>query len=606
MLRCARRLRGPLLAAALLGEPLGAHAQHAPTSITGAYSAYEQEAIRQAEAALGASVAENPEGKTIESIDVLVLDPIETRDPLPSVLNALHVSTRRHVIEQELLLARGSAYSRLLAEESARKLRLLPQLSVVIGVPFAGSAPDRVRWVISPQDVWSLRLGFSTEFGNTGSGYLWIEPKESNLLGTHREALLRLSADPGSYGVGAGYRLPRLGGMPLSLTADAGILLSEQLSPEGSYGELVALHPLRSNEAHWAWFSELHWRRELARTFEANALRVWQSPQQPEVTIPYVWHSQEFSAQAGLVLSLGWAIKHDFTISAGAARERYWLPEAPALDPQALREFSISELPQDHEGAGPTFEWRSYTSDFLRTHDLETLGLQEDYRLGHDLILGFAPLWGRVAGQAGPGARLRQFFAVHAAAQQTFLIGDGLARLSADWKADVVGGRAQDSTLLARAAIVTPRLGIGRLVHSTYYVERFANGRRRTTYLGGDNRLRGVGNNSLSGSSVLAMNLEYRTPALELAKLQLGAVAFLDTGASFDRQEAQLQHSLGFGLRLVVPQLSRAVFRLDFAFPLERESAPAGARSAAFGWQFGTGQAFDLSTLVGVSTSLAP
>lgn len=599
MLRGIRRWPSALLLATLLSAPPLAHAQRAPSFVAGKYSAYEQEAIRQAEAQLGAVVDASPEGKLIESIEVIVLDPIEARDPLPRVLNGLHVSTRRFVIERELLLARGSRYSEVAAEESARKLRLLPQLSVVIGVALTGNTSEGVRWVIISKDVWSLFLNFSMEFGNTGSGYLRLEPKESNLLGTHQEVLLRLSADPGSYGMGAGFRLPRLGGTRISLTADAGILLNDGLSPEGSYGDLVVLHPLPSNAAEWAWFSEVHWQRQVTRTFESNGLRVWRSPEQPGVTVPYVWQSQTASAQAGLVRSFGWAIKHDLTVSAGALSERHRLPEGSA-NAEALRQFALSELPGDREGAGPTFEWRSYTSDFLRTYELETLGLQEDVRLGHDLILAWAPLWARSAGE------WRRYSAVHAAAQHTFLIADGLARVSADWKADIDGGGARDSTLVARSALVTPRLGFGRLVHSSYYVERFANRRRQTTYLGGDNRLRGFGNNSLSGDSVLAMNLEYRTPGLELAKVQLGAVAFLDTAAAYGGVAAALQHSLGFGLRLVIPQLSRPVFRLDLAFPLEREPGPGGRRPPAFGWQFGTGQAFDLSTLVGVATALAP
>ena len=36
---------------------------------------------------------------------------------------------------------------------------------------------------------------------------------------------------------------------------------------------------------------------------------------------------------------------------------------------------------------------------------------------------------------------------------------------------------------------------------------------------------------------------------------------------------------------------------------LDRRPGQGGARLAAFGWQFGTGQAFDVSTIVGVSNA---
>ena len=50
----------------------------------------------------------------------------------------------------------------------------------------------------------------------------------------------------------------------------------------------------------------------------------------------------------------------------------------------ATREFERDILPVSDNRVGPIIEWHGYASDFLRVFDLETLGLQEDYRLGHD------------------------------------------------------------------------------------------------------------------------------------------------------------------------------------------------------------------------------
>jgi len=71
---------------------------------------------------------------------------------------------------------------------------------------------------------------------------------------------------------------------------------------------------------------------------------------------------------------------------------------------------------------GPFAQWRSYTTNFLRVLDFETLALQEDYRLGHDV-------WVRVYPVAAALGSSRTFFGTYAAAQYTLRIGrDGLAR----------------------------------------------------------------------------------------------------------------------------------------------------------------------------------
>ncbi|MBX3217777.1 MAG: hypothetical protein KF850_37570, partial [Labilithrix sp.] len=63
-----------------------------------AYSPYELAAIRGAEELLGARVDPDAEGKYVESIETVRLDPIEKKDPAPTALNAVHVTTKEEVI----------------------------------------------------------------------------------------------------------------------------------------------------------------------------------------------------------------------------------------------------------------------------------------------------------------------------------------------------------------------------------------------------------------------------------------------------------------------------------------------------------------------------
>jgi hypothetical protein len=63
-----------------------------------------------AEPALGTTVDDAPEGKIVARIDTVRLDPIEARDPLPTVLDTVHTTTEDDVIRQEVLLSVGEPY----------------------------------------------------------------------------------------------------------------------------------------------------------------------------------------------------------------------------------------------------------------------------------------------------------------------------------------------------------------------------------------------------------------------------------------------------------------------------------------------------------------
>ena len=92
------------------------------------------------------------------------LDVFESRDLLPTWLNVFHVTTRSSVIRGEILFPEGAPYSVPLVDDTIRNLRRLPgvpQLSMVLAVAVAGSAPDRVVLVVITKDVWSLRLNWS-------------------------------------------------------------------------------------------------------------------------------------------------------------------------------------------------------------------------------------------------------------------------------------------------------------------------------------------------------------------------------------------------------------------------------------------------------------
>jgi hypothetical protein len=81
--------------------------------------------------------------------------------------------------------------------------------------------------------------------------------------------------------------------------------------------------------------------------------------------------------------------------------------------------------------------------------------------------------------------------------------------------------------------------------------------------------LRGYPSGQFIGKDLIASNVELRTRSLQLWTVQLGGTLFYDVGHAFDGMSGlRPQQGAGFGLRLVFPQLERAVTRIDWGFPL--------------------------------------
>src|SRR5206468_3553165 len=79
---------------------------------------------------------------------------------------------------------------------------------------------------------------------------------------------------------------------------------------------------------------------------------------------------------------------------------------------------------------GPLVEGHFYSSDFLRTYELETLGLQEDFRLGPDFLLraGPAAQWAPPSDRFQGSQQRELLLGLSWSAQDTVALGNGFAR----------------------------------------------------------------------------------------------------------------------------------------------------------------------------------
>jgi hypothetical protein len=564
------------------------------------YSPYEQETIDGALKTFGATREPDPEGKIIERIDILPLDVIEQRDPAPRWVNVFHATTRKYVVRREMLLHEGDAYQQVLIDETIRNLRRLPQLSLVLVVPTTGSAPDRVGVIVVTKDIWSLRPNWNFVATSGGLELLQAVPAEINVLGTHQIASGNFILDPASVTIGLGYRIPRIAETRVVLQTNANVIWNRATGAvEGSYGSLVAGQPLYSALTDWSWDSSVVWQDYVARRFvNAHLSEFRDGPSvdcvaSPTRCVPFEFRARAYVTTLELTRSFGWDTKHDFTFAASVDRRTY-RTDFPGADPQAVADFAAAYVPLSDTRVGPSVQYHTYTKRYLRVIDFDTLALQEDYRLGHDIFLRVYPL-AKALGSS------RNVLGFYGAAQYSVALRDGLFRLGLESITEPDSDRLADASITPFAHLVSPTFaGFGRFVFDASLLYRFRNYLNQTTFLGGDDRLRGYPTNFFIGENVMAYNLELRTRPLEIFTLQLGAVAFYDVGDAWSGDFGNFTpfQSVGFGLRTLFPQLDRIVFRGDIGFPVERVVDPGtGAVIAPYAFIISLGQAFGAPTV---------
>jgi hypothetical protein len=574
----------PLIRAACSGIVLVAGTVDAqPSSLTTGYSTYETQAIHDAENALHGQVDPLPEGKPIERIDFVRLDPIDRHDPAPVLLDGVHTTSRPSVLRHELLLREGSPWSGVLVDESARNLRQLPQLSLVLCVAMRGSAPGMVRLVVITKDVWSLYVDFDVQGTAGGLELLDLEPKETNFAGLHQTVLGRFLLQPLSYSLGAGYQAPRFDGRWLSVAVNANVIVNRASgAAEGHYGAASVGLPLYSALARWGWLVDVAWDDDVYRRYENAALGTFAPTPPASTSVPWTYRERTFLEEADVVRSFGWQTKNDFAAGASLSTASYQVPESPGIDAAAVAEFQRVAVPTGETRVGPFLQWHGYSSDFLRILDFDTLALQEDYRLGHEV-------WVRVYPVARALGSTRDLVGTYAAAAYSAPIGDGVTRVSVESLVEAAGSGVSDGSIKGEIGISSPRLlGLGRLVLGSMVLDRWRNYLNVLSFLGADSRLRGYPSQYLAGKDLVVSNLEFRSRPIELASLQFGAAAFYDVGDAFDGFEnLRPKHSVGIGLRVLLPQVTRALLRLDVGVPLSASPLPADVPPVAFFVTFG-------------------
>lgn len=548
-------------------------------------SALEKSLIAEALADLGLDEDPAPTGKIIESVETYSFEVFDERDPVPDWINWLHGTSRSAVIERELLQGSGERYDALKIEESERNLRTLRQLSLANVVAARGSDADRVRLVIVAKDVWSLRLNSDFKAGSNGLELLLLNPSEENIAGTHTSVGLIYQYERYRDTFGGRFVYPRIGGSRLRTSIETRVMQGRETGLiEGSSGSFVYALPLFSRFSKWGFSTSIEWLGETTRYLQKNELAsVPIEVDGISETVPWMYQTDSLFGQIAGVRSFGVNRKYDLRFGIEADRDRYRadsLPEGSAI--RAAYESS-RYVPVSNMELRPFVRLSAFEARFHRVVALESLGLQEDVRIGYSIDLA---TW---FGSAAAGST-RDLWGVSASLGYALPWRTGLlsARVS---NSVTLGSEARNDALISGGfRIATPWLGFGRFHVDFDVASRYENYRRVGPFLlGGNNRLRGYPSSYFAGRDQLVANFEFRSTSIDILSAQTGLALFYDVGdTSPSLAEWSAHHSVGLGVRVLFPQANREVLRADWGFPLGDPTIPAwpGAFFITFGQAF--------------------
>jgi hypothetical protein len=545
---------------------------------------YEREEVDAVLAEGGWAVERAPAGKTIGAVHVVTRPVFSSADGFLTVFNWFHHTTREDTIRGELLFAPGDHWDPVAVDETLRHLRDPLYHNVIVVLPLVAADPDHVDALVVVRDIWSLRLNTNWELQGLDLINLSFSLSENNLLGFRKRVALGFAMDQGAIQIGPSYVDPNVLGSRLVFSANwRAVLARADGTLEGSRSDTSLTYPLLSLRQDWAGALTVSHLVGPMRSFLGTQLRTYDNPDTSTVEMqPWVYHLVQVTTDAHVTRALGTELRHLVSVGHELSVVRPTLVDGFPDDPTLRAAFTRDVMPRSELASALYASYQVYTPEYASYRDLSTFDLREDYQLGPDLLA-------RVSVARGELGSEHDFVRLSGTARYTLGWGGGLYRAQAGYSIRLGDGGSVDRNPAFSALLVSPVLGgVLRVVAAgslEWIGDNYAN---RILSIGGTTGLRGYPVGAFTGSARANTHLEARTRPLALAFLRFGAVAFWDAGHAAPSLEGlDLHHSVGIGLRTLIPQADPLVMRLDWAFPL----TGAGA-----GWPgrigFGLDQAF--------------
>lgn len=561
----------------------------------------ERQALDRALAERSLEVDPAPWGKTVGKVHVYNNQVFSQRDGFLQFFNHFHRRTRDYIIEREVVLEVGEPWVQRKADETARRLRDPVFTTLAIVVPVRADTPGAVDVLVVTRDVWSLRLNTEYSFQDSKFTYLTFALSENNFLGLRKLVSLTYEMDLNNAGIGPVYYDTNLFGKHVDFYTRIYALFNRNdlwdrrvFDYEGSQSVIRVNRPLWNLDEEWGGGIEFQHNFSIIRRFQQDedghiVLRPYDDPDTTDVVeaVPYEYKTRSFSLSTGIIRGFGTAVEHRLKAGHQLVSSQYSVLDDFPHPPDLVAAFERDVLPRSEVTSALYLGYEMFVPRYREYRNIGGFDLAEANRLGPTLetTVSFGM---EVLGSDSDFIRISQ------SAGWTEAWGvDGLARLSGAISGRLQGGGDDphyfiDNSASAELRVVTPTLFRWfRLVNEVRLATMWHETQNRFLSLGGDNGLRGFGINQFDGLRRFVVQTELRTAPVPFLFSRWGLVVFHDVGgAANSLADMVLHNDVGFGVRLLLPQLSAQVTRLDFAFPLD------GAGSGGFRFTAGFASAF--------------
>lgn len=560
-------------------------------------STLERASVARGLAARGYEIEPAPWGKPIGRIHIYNEDVFAEKSRVLQFFNNFHVTTQEYAIRHELVIEEGEPWDQERVDEAARRLRDPLYSSVIAIVPVKSSDPAKVDMLVVTRDIWSLRLNTQYSFQRiSGLGSklvgLSLALSENNFLGTRSVLAAALTLDQGAFATGPLFIDKNLFGQKIEFRArvdavfsrrdflfapdcDAGTAApilcatSDKFEREGSQSTIAISKPLWSLSSKWGAGASFSHRFAVNRQFRNFDIDTYDFAGTPEDDrIPRHYRIKRWGVSAYATRQLGGKrIKHQLTLGHSVDNlEVFTRGSFPSEEARAA--FIEDVLPRAELTSVASASYGFFTPRYRTLRNISTFDLAEDARYGPDFDVSI----GIGLEALGSDANFQR---ASASFGWSFpWCRDGLVRPSIG-----IGGRRQpgvlaDSDFIDNSAtggvrVVTPTYGFARVVAQALFATRWNDAQNAFYTQGSDDGLRGYSINEFRGQRFVRGNVELRTVPRALWVLRYGGVLFYDVGSAADTfKDMRLFHDVGVGLRVLVPQTSRELFRFDLAFPL--------------------------------------
>ena len=473
--------------------------------------------------------------------------------------------TQKNVIVRELLFQVGSIYKTEDEFESERILRRKPYLGSAEIFATRDSQSKLVRIEVAVTDVWTIMPTLDLPTPITGDRFdLLITLSDSNLLGLGNSAGFRFHQIHESE-----ERTRNLWsfshGVPRIFDSHWGIYGVYTQKRVGDSWQARLYRPLYSLQTKWSGESSFSESIDLIHWYDKNGKK----------TDTFERHLYIRSGQ--IIRVFGNRYRRTLVgLWTKSSRSIYFKTKEGI----SLSKANLTNRITNRIGISIEKVQRTY----IRTRFLNQMGRVEDVGLGHyyGASIGQASRW---YGSDQTDSELTLSFAsMQTHRKQIFL--NTLMGLVTNFDKKQI----YSSILTALIKVTAKDLYYQTLVLQLKTAMGFNLDGKGQIFLGNLHGLRGYRQIHFSGEKKIVINAESRTVFWENTYIILGSAAFIDIGYIWKDIDIDIwnpKRSIGFGLRFSSPKLSGfQVYRLDLAFPLDRENRSKPVISYAVGQAF--------------------